>query len=396
MNRTERTLDVIVVGGGLVGAAAACLLAGQGRQVMLIDQRRPAAWNAEASRDLRVFAISPGSAAVLNACSAWEAITAQRASAYQNMEVTTTSGGTLRFEAHKHGLPQLGWIVENALMQSQLWARMESQLEINAPAEIVNLTPGSRHVQVELKDGQRLQAKLLLAADGARSFIRQQLEMPVSSRDYQQRALVAELDTHVPNDRTAWQIFLDTGPLAFLPLDDGRSSMVWSLPEARAAEAQEWDAERLGAELTLASNGRFGQVKVASKVVGFPLHLQLAEQMRQQRVLLLGDAAHQVHPLAGQGVNLGLQDAAALAQMLQDVDLSDAGTTDIALDRLERWRISENALMARGIDGIQRLFASQPGIGGIGLRLVQRLWPVKDRFLQHACGLHANAPDICR
>ncbi len=392
----ERVVDIAVVGGGLVGAAAAALLAQQGRQVLLLDRSRPVAWNRDMPRDLRVFAISPGSAKILDSCQVWDAISAARASAYQTMQVTTTAGGELTFHAHQHGLSQLGWIVENKLIQSQLWLHLEQQVELAAPTEISKLTPGKRHTLLELADGSRVRAGLLLAADGARSLVRGELGISTSTRDYQQRALVAELETEIPNQGVAWQVFLQAGPLALLPLGDGRSSMVWSLPTAQAEAATGWDKHRLSAELTLASNGRFGQIKVVSQVAAFPLRLLLAKQMRQNRILLLGDAAHQMHPLAGQGVNLGFQDAAALAQQLADIDLQDQQALDVALDKFERWRLSENTLMTRGVDGIQRVFSSQPGLAGIGLSAVQRLWPLKDRFMQQACGIHANAPLICR
>ncbi len=392
----ERDFDVVVVGGGLVGASAAVMLAQQGRRVMLLDRQRPTVWSSENQRDLRVFAISPGSARLLSECNVWDAISNSRAGAYQQMQITTSAGGELAFHAHQHGLRQLGWIVENNLIQSQLWGQLDNLVEITAPAEIKQLIPGDRNTRLELSDGSRIRARLLLAADGGRSTVREQLGIATSNRDYLQRALVAELQTEIPNEGVAWQIFLDTGPLALLPLGDGRSSMVWSLPSEQAETALQWEPEKLGAELTLASNNRFGPIKLASRVAGFPLQLQLAKQMRQGRVILLGDAAHQVHPLAGQGVNLGFQDVAGLAQQLTGIELQDSDAMDAALEKFERWRISENTLIARGIDGIQRLFADRPGIGGIGLSMVQRFWPLKDRFMQHACGIHPNAPQICR
>ncbi len=392
----ERDIEVVIIGGGLVGAAAACLLSQQGRQVALIDRQRPLTWQPDQARDLRVFAIAPGSAGVLAACKVWDSIASARACAYQTMEVTTATGGLMRFQAHEHGLAQLGWIIENRLIQSCLWKQLEQQVEVLAPADIKSLKSGKRYTQLELGDGSCLRARLLVAADGARSFVREQLGMLTSTRDYQQRALVTELNTEIANDGIAWQCFLDSGPLAFLPLNGGSNSMVWSLPVDQAEAALNWSPDRLGAELTLLSNGRFGSVKAMTDVVSFPLHLLLAKQMRQGRVVLLGDAAHQVHPLAGQGVNMGFQDAAALAQSLFSVDLQNADAVDTALAGFERWRISENTLMTRGVDGIERLFGKQPKIAGLGLSVVQSLWPVKDRFMQHACGLQANAPDICR
>jgi len=393
---TERDIDIVVLGGGLVGASAASLLAQQGRQVVLLDRQQPATWQAKQQRDLRVFAISPGSARVLAACQVWETICAARVSAYQTMQVTTAAGGELSFHAHQHGLQQLGWIVENSLIQSQLWTQLQDQIEIIVPAEITRLTPGKRYTQLELNDGTRIRTRLLIAADGGRSQVRQQLGIATNNRDYQQRALVAELQTAIPNQGIAWQSFLDTGPLALLPLGDGCSSMVWSLPIEQAEQASAWAPERLGAELSLASNGRFGQIKVTTPVASFPLQLLLAEKIRESRVVLVGDAAHQVHPLAGQGVNLGFQDVAALAEQLQGLDLQDNEAVDEALSKWARWRISENVLMTRGIDGIQRLFAKQSGIGGMGLNLVQGMWPLKDRFMQYACGIQSNAAKICR
>lgn len=392
----KRDVEVVIVGGGLVGAAAACLLSQQGRQVVLIDRQRPVIWRPDQVRDLRVFAIAPGSARVLAACNVWDSIESARVSAYQTMEVSTATGGLMRFQAHQHGLSQLGWIIENRLIQTCLWEQLEQQVEVLAPAEIKSLTPGKRYTQLELGDGSCLRTCLLVAADGARSFVREQLGMSTSTRDYQQRALVTELNTETANDGIAWQCFLDSGPLAFLPLSDGASSMVWSLPADKAEAALNWSADRLGAELTLLSNARFGSVKVAADVVSFPLHLLLVKQVRQERTVLLGDAAHQVHPLAGQGVNMGFQDAAALTQSLSGIDLQDTDAMDTALVGFERWRISENTLMTRGVDGIERLFSKQPVIAGLGLSMLQSLWPIKDRFMQHACGLQANAPDICR
>lgn len=392
----KRDVDVLVVGGGLVGAAAACLLAKQGRQVLLVDRQVPPKWDGQQPRDLRVFAIAPGSANILASCDVWQAVSASRTCAYQAMEVTAVHGGLLRFQAHEHGLEQLGWIVENRLLQSQLWEQLNQSVEVLAPASIEKVSTDARGAELLLGDGSHIRARLLLAADGARSFVRQALNMEVVQRDYQQRALVAELDTETPNSNTAWQIFLKDGPLALLPLDDGRSSMVWSLPQITAEAALQWDSQKMGAELSLHSNGRFGHIKLASEVLSFPLHMLLAKQMRDQRVLLLGDAAHQVHPLAGQGVNLGLQDAAAIAQQLEGVNFQDNLALEHALNAFERWRVSESTVMTKGIDGIQRLFAGQPGIGGLGLSAVERLWPLKDRFMQHACGLHTAAPEICR
>lgn len=391
--------DVAVVGGGMVGAVTAALLADGGLQVGLLDRQRPEPFDAGAEIGLRVSAIAPGSARVLAGAGAWQRIAATRVSPYTAMEIEAGgSAGKLRFEAHEHGLEQLGWIVENDLVRSAAWQALESHgVDVICPAAVAGLDRRRAHVALDTDTGETVTARLVVAADGAGSRVRELAGLETRERDYAQRAVVAMLSTAEPNPGIAWQRFLDTGPLAFLPLADGRSSMVWTLPTEQAEDIVAMSTGELTGHLTAASESRFGAVVDAGPAAAFPLRLRLAESMVAERVILVGDAAHQVHPLAGQGVNLGLLDAAALAETVSATKLGDTDALARALHRYERWRLSENTLMSRGIDTIQRLFRG-PGtrLGGFGLGLVDRIGPAKTLFLRRACGIHREAPALAR
>ena len=390
--------DIAVVGGGMVGAATAALLADNGLQVALLDRQRPQSFDAGAGIGLRVSAIAPGSARVLAGAGAWQRIAATRVSPYTAMEVEAArSAGKLCFEAHEHGLEQLGWIVENDLVRWAAWQALESRgVDVICPAAVAGLDRRRTHVALETGGSETLTARLVVAADGAGSRVRELAGLETIERDYAQRAVVAMLTTAESNPGIAWQRFLDTGPLAFLPLADGRSSMVWTLPAERAEDTVAMSARELTGHLTAAGATRFGEVTDAGPAAAFPLRLRLAESMVADRVVLVGDAAHQVHPLAGQGVNLGLLDAAALAETLP-ASLADTDALTRALGRYERWRLSENTLISRGIDTIQRLFRGPATrLGGFGLGLVERIGPAKRLFLRRACGIHGEAPALAR
>ncbi len=401
-NRTAaRQVEIAVIGAGMVGTACAALLARQGFEVLLLDQHPPPEYDYRALPDLRVSAIAPGNQQMLAGLGAWELITAQRATAYAVMQVCTGQGGQINFTAHEHGLQALGWIVENRLTQWALWQSLPDNVIKVTGRSVKSLVQRRRAVDLTLDDDSVVSARLLVAADGAKSSIRACCELPLKRRDYAQKALVAVLETAQPNPGIAWQIHLPGGPLAFLPLDQGRSSMVWSLPEDQAAEKLKSSPEALAAELTMLSNARFGRVQVVSQVAGFPLHLQLAESMVQQRVVLVGDAAHQVHPMAGQGVNLGFQDVQELAALLAGNRqlLSDSQASS-GLDKLlatyQRRRLSENTLMANGIDQLERLFRSQQGLAALGISLANRLQPLKNMFIRHACAPEIMSKSVLR
>ncbi len=359
MSRRGR-LDAVVVGAGVVGAAGALALAKQGLEVALVEAREPAAWSQD-DPDLRVFAFAADNARLLDELGVWDDIAAARAQPYRRMRVwDAAGGGELAFDADRLGQPQLGWIVENRLLVERLWRALpQAGVRVLCPARVQTLEQDASGVRLRLEDGGRLEARVAIAADGAESALRALAGVEVERHDYGQRGVVAYIRTDAPHEDTAWQRFLPTGPLAVLPFAQGLASIVWTLPDAEAQRVLALPSDDFGRELSRAFGGRLGEMRLASERAAFPLRRQLAAAEVSGRVLLLGDAAHVVHPLAGQGVNLGLRDVAALRAMVAD---AQARRTDWdSAHRLRRWargRRSENAVAAHAFDGINRLFSN--------------------------------------
>ena len=392
--RRAPALDVAVVGGGMVGAAAALALARAGFATALLEARDPAPWRAEDEVDLRVVGLAPSSIALLDELDVWTSIRSARSGPYAHMHVWDGgSGAAIHFDAADAGRDLLGHIVENSLVQWTLWQALEAAgVRRLCPAEVRGIEPREDRVTLKLADGESLSARLVVAADGVASPLRGMLGIATRGHDYAQRAVVAHVATERAHERTAWQRFLPGGPLALLPLADGRSSLVWSLPEAEAQRVLALDDAAFMRELGVASDFRLGRVLATTQRAAFPLKLQLAQSYQAERCVLLGDAAHAVHPLAGQGVNLGLRDVAELRDVL--VEARDAGR-DVAaahvLRRYARRRRSADTLDARGFDVLARIYAwrSPPLVAarGLGVRLVDRLAPLKRRLAEHAAGL---------
>ncbi|WP_225764721.1 UbiH/UbiF family hydroxylase [Stenotrophomonas sp. Marseille-Q4652] len=392
MNRRKR-LDAVVVGGGVVGTTCALALADAGLQVALVEGRAPALWSVQ-QPDLRVYAFAADNAALLDSLGAWSAVRGSRALPYRRMRVwDAAGGGELAFDADALGRPQLGWIVENNLLVDRLWAALPAAgVEVHCPARVEALEQDADGVRLRLDDGRRLEAGIAIAADGAESTLRQLAGMEVCRHDYGQRGVVAYVDSELPNESTAWQRFLATGPLAVLPVERHRSSIVWTLPDAEAERVLALDEEAFARELTNAFAGRLGAMRLASARAAFPLRRQLAREYVAGRVLVLGDAAHVVHPLAGQGVNLGLRDVAALRQMVHDAGKRRQDWA--SPHRLQRWarsRRSENTVAAYGFEAINRLFSTDemhltlargPALGTVG-----RMPPLLSMFWKRASGL---------
>ena len=393
MSARRPGLDIAVAGGGMVGAACALALARRGFSVALLEAREPPAWNAGDPEDLRVIALAHSSAKLLEDLGAWPAIRAARVSPYDGMHVwDAASGASLDFDAAQVGRAQLGWIVENKLISWTLWdAAGAAGVRRTCPAQVSSFTQRDGRVVLELEGGDSVSAALLVIADGAGSRLRQQAGIGVRGRDYHQRAVVAHVATERPHQRTAWQRFTREGPIALLPLSDGRSSIVWSLPEARAREALALEDAAFCDAVGVASDFRLGRVVATTARTSFPLRLQIAERFSAGRCVLLGDAAHAVHPLAGQGANLGLRDVAELGSVLAAA--RDAGRDFAAPDVLQRYarrRRSAGTLDARAFDAIERVFAWQTlplrELRGIGVRAVDRLAPLKRALAAHAAG----------
>ncbi|MEO7072776.1 MAG: FAD-dependent oxidoreductase [Rhodanobacter sp.] len=394
IRRRPPALDVAVVGGGMAGAATALALAQAGFATALLDSRAPRPWQLQDEVDLRVVGLAPSSIALLHELDVWTAIRNSRCSTYTHMHVwDAQSGAELDFDAADSGRDSLGCIVENALVQRALWDALPAAgVRLHCPARVQDMRAHADRIELELADGDAVSARLVVAADGAESPLRKRARISTRGRDYTQRAVVAHVGTERDHQRTASQRFLPGGPLALLPLADGRSSIVWSLPAADAARVLTLDDRAFMHALGVASDYRLGPITSTTARAGFDLRLQLASSYQAERMVLLGDAAHSVHPLAGQGVNLGLRDvvelrATLLAARVAGIDIGAPQT----LRRYARRRRSADTLDALGFDALARIYAWQAtplaAARGAGMRLLNHLPAFKRRLARHAAGL---------
>jgi 2-octaprenyl-3-methyl-6-methoxy-1,4-benzoquinol hydroxylase/2-octaprenylphenol hydroxylase len=403
---SDRVFDVLVVGAGMVGAAAACLLSRSGFSVAIVESRQPEPFDPGADTGLRVSAFSPGSTDILSESGAWRQIESHRHCAYRRMHVEDRDESVvIEFNAPEFGLERLGTIIENQLVQWSLWQTLQVMggVEIICPDQVRSMDAGEKEMRVELDSGRKIRCRLLAGADGANSVIRKLLGIEQQHWEYGQHGLVAVVETRKKNPGIAWQRFMQGGPLAFLPLQDGRSSIVWSRPEGEAFRLLKLEDGDFLAELQEAAFSEEkswpGEMMSCGPRASFPLTMRLSDRYAGPRAILMGDAAHVVHPLAGQGVNLGLLDAAGLVETLlegrrQQADIGGEKT----LRKYERWRRSEAEVMARGIHGIRGLFTPEAlgPIRKLGLGLVARSWMAKETFIMRAAGKHHNAPALSR
>ncbi|MGB1582111.1 MAG: UbiH/UbiF/VisC/COQ6 family ubiquinone biosynthesis hydroxylase, partial [Nevskiales bacterium] len=348
-------------------------------------------FEATADYDLRVSAISPASQQLLEDLGAWDIIVQQRICPYSQMRVWEADQNTeLHFSAVDAGITQLGHIIENSLIIHALWQCLD-KVEVFCPASLRGLEIGAETARLTLDDGRQLCAALVIAADGGQSQTRQLADIGVYGRGYQQRGIVAVVKTRHSHEETAWQRFLPNGPVAFLPLANGCSSIVWSADDAWADELLALDEAGFAERLAQAVQHRLGEVEILSRRAAFPLRIQQAEQYCAPRLALVGDAAHVVHPLAGQGVNLGFGDVACLCKLVTET--RDKGR-DLGehrrLRRYERARKAEDMLMAQLTDGLSRLYGSEHGLLKLGrregIRAVNQVLPLKTALMRHAMG----------
>jgi 2-octaprenyl-3-methyl-6-methoxy-1,4-benzoquinol hydroxylase/2-octaprenylphenol hydroxylase len=393
MNR-RGTHDVAVVGAGMVGAALALSLARDGFDVAVIEPRPPAPWRVEDEVDLRVVALAPSSAQLFGRLQVWKSISTARICAYRCMHIwDALAPGELNFDAADRGESALGWIVENRLIQHALWQLLQDdgRIAMHCPARVRATEADGQRRTLVLDDEKSLTARLVVAADGADSSLRGMAGIATRDRDYAQRAIVAHVSTERAHEATAWQRFVPGGTLAFLPLADGRSSIVWSVPDAEATRLLALDDAKFCAELGAAFDFRLGAITATTPRAAFPLRMRVAERYLAPRFALIGDAAHVVHPLAGQGVNLGLRDAAELAAVLVAArEAKRDFAAESTLRQFERSRRSDNALAAHAFDAIQRTFASAAmplaALRGAGLAAANRFAPLKNFFAARAAG----------
>jgi len=397
----KQSFDIVVVGAGITGLTVAALLA-KGAQadnlnITLVDAAERPEIDASDELALRVSAISVGSADLLDWVGAWGIVEAGRICPYNRMRVWDEADdpngpSTLRFDADEFAIPHLGYIIENVLLRNALLEILDDTdvtLRFASPLAALQ-SDGSGH-RITLDDGKTLEADLVIAADGARSFVRNSAGIDVATRPYEQTAFVTHLRPDKPHAATAWQRFLSDGPLGILPLDDGRVSVVWSTTPDKAKHALKCSDKDLGRLLTDASDGVLGQLRVAGPRGAYPLAAQHAERYVVRGIALIGDAAHTVHPLAGQGANLGLADASALADVIQTaLEYGEFPADRPVLRRYERMRKGENATMMHFITGLNRLFASDSAVLGelrrVGMALFNRSGPIRQHVVDVALG----------
>lgn len=386
--------DVAIVGAGMVGAALGLALVKRGFDVALIESRPPMPWRVEDEVDLRVVALAASSVALFEHLDVWPEIRQSRASAYRRMQVwDALAPGSLRFDAADEGHAALGYIVENRLIQSVLWRAIERDpsITLRVASRVVATEADADRRTLIFDDDSRLAAKLVIAADGADSALRELVGIATHDRDYAQRAIVAHVRHERAHEATAWQRFLPQATLAFLPLADGRSSIVWSVSNADAERLLALDDVAFRAALGAAFDFHLGAITASTSRAAFPLRMKLAKRYIAPRFAAIGDAAHVVHPLAGQGVNLGLRDVSELVAVLVAARNAKRNfAAEYTLRQFERRRRSDNALSAHAFDVIGRLFGSESpplaALRGAGLEFVDRIAPLKQLFAKHAAG----------
>lgn len=388
----------------MAGGALAVALSGAGLSVALVEARPVAPPALPAARDVdsfdsRVSALNRQSVALLQDLGAWSAIAGYRSCAYRHMRVWDADGtGHIAFDAAEVDCPELGHIVENRAVIAALLARIDSAADIAvlAPRRLRAIVRGEEAVTLELEEGAPVEARLLVAADGALSSVRELLGFRTREWDYGHRALVATVATERPHEATAWQRFMPSGPLAFLPLpgEDERHfcSIVWSLQDERAEDVLALDDSDFNSALGEAFEHRLGRVLASSRRAAFPLRQRHAVDYVQPRVALVGDAAHTIHPLAGQGINLGFKDVAVLAQEVLAAQRRgiDPGQLPV-LRRYQRRRKGENLLMMGAMDTFKYLFEQRaPALRWLrnaGMTGVGRAGPLKQGIMRRAMGL---------
>ncbi|MBI3375773.1 MAG: UbiH/UbiF family hydroxylase [Betaproteobacteria bacterium] len=373
--------DLIVVGGGLIGASFA--RAARGSRVALVDPAAPA--SSEQARvpedlDSRIYALSPGSVAFLEQIKAWQEIAPERKCAVRSMRVRgDDAAACLEFDAYDAGVPELAWIVEERELRRALWQALATQDAFVhfAGSACTSLEADADAVHLALADGRRISARLVVGADGARSFVRGAARIEVSERSYAQSAVVANFSCARPHFNIAFQWFQGGPVLALLPLSGERVSMVWSTGEAQAAQLMAASPKELAHRVEQATGSELGALELITPARVFPLHCVSATRCVAPRVALIGDAAHVIHPLAGQGANLGFQDARVLAEVVAGAGtLRDIGELRL-LRRYERSRREAVLAMRATVNGLFELFGAESGalrrLRNIGLNLTGSL-----------------------
>lgn len=413
MTKHLKNYDVIIVGGGMVGNALACSLgAGLGNnsnqpplKVAVVENHKPNYQWPKDSFDLRVSAITRASQCWLEELGVWQAIIDERATPYSEMFVWDAGGeGSIHFDCAEVGEPNLGHIIENRIINKCLaqHAAQLDNIDFYCPASPTKLSLNTHQAKLKLDNKTLLETKLIVGADGGNSWVRQQAGIEVSVDDYEQTAVVANVKTECPHQNTAWQRFLPTGPLAFLPLTDNQSSnnhsaIVWSTTPSEAQRLCKLTSTEFNTELEVAFDHKLGAIVDSGPRASFPIKGRHAQQYVKPQLALIGDAAHTIHPLAGQGVNLGFSDAKSLAQTIINAQSSNKPISSFkTLRRFERSRRGDNLLMLEAMGMFKRLFSnSTPGLRELrnfGLNFADQTPAIKNLFMTYAMGLSENRP----
>lgn len=392
--------QIIVVGGGCVGLTAAIGLANKGLQVCLIDGGGDKTELTEP--ELRVSALSKASENTLTNVGAWQQLQKERITPYKTMKVWDKhSFGKIQFAATDVGFSELGHIVENNNLRNALLdiAKDNSNIQLLLNQRVQDIHNDEQQVAVTLESNKIVIGQLLVAADGANSFVRKQQNMDITFSDYDHHAMVATVNTELPHNNCARQVFLPTGPLALLPLwNTNQCSIVWSSTPEHNQQVSAMSADEFNKAITAATDCELGVLSLDSERPVFPLTMRYANTWIKQRVVLMGDAAHTIHPLAGLGMNLGLLDAASLVELMDNESLSDKQTLDTNLEKYQGWRKSQAQVYIATMAGLKELFAGDNPvkklIRGIGLTVTNNTPLVKNKFVEQAVGLTDDLPEL--
>lgn len=401
--------DITIVGAGMVGSALALALKDCGLSCLLLDAGKLTAtpFAAQSRFEARVSALSRASQNVLQRLGAWEGVLARRASPYNQMHVWDGSGtGSISFCATQANADELGHIVENRIVQDALLDQLQDgKISLLPDSRLSHLRRSANGWLLQLENGSELRSRLLVAADGANSSIRRLLGWPTREWDYQHHAVVTSVRTSQPHQNCCWQVFTDEGPLAMLPLQhqDGQNwcSIVWSLPPQRASQVMALPDQQFCQQLERAFESRLGSIVHADQRFCVPLRQRHAKRYIDRGLAFIGDAAHVIHPLAGQGVNLGFLDVASLHEHLTSAVQRDEDFAGIqVLSRFERARMPHNLAMMAAMQGFQDLFQSDlPALRWLrnfGLSRVDQLAEAKNLFVRQALGLGLQLPPLAQ
>ncbi|MEM8844754.1 MAG: FAD-dependent oxidoreductase [Pseudomonadota bacterium] len=395
MTSTIQEFDIVIIGGGIVGAAAACRLSQQYSRIALVDKGAPISWQMNSPFGLRVSALNLATIQLFQEIDIWQQITSMRVYPYKSMFVWEQDGSAeIEFNANETSHESLGAIVENQVILSALIKLIEANNNISRfdGAELISCHSISDSTMLmELADNQKLSAQLLIGADGQRSKVRECIGIEIQQNIYHQQGIVAVVKTEKSHQQTAWQCFNNEGPLALLPLSNNTCSIVWSVSAESCESLMDLSEAEFNNKITIGSETKLGQLNIISERKSFPLSGSQADHYVDQRVALMGDAAHVIHPLAGLGLNLGIADVACFATLLAQSD-RELGSHRV-LRQYERERKSENIIMQHTLEWIDKLFRNEQqvtrSLRSLGVNMTNKAIPIKSLFMNKALGIPA-------